>query len=113
MKILLRLLKWSWRSWPVIIIVILFIAHLSLVDYFCSNVSEVHKIIALITQLIGGLLILYSIDSNIGIIKDKNLLALLTGYLREFPLIKRPVVIQAQGVTMGLSSLNTVDFQIK
>lgn len=107
MKILLRLLKWSWRSWPVIIIVILFIAHLSLVDYFCSNVSEVHKIIALITQLIGGLLILYSIDSNIGIIKDKNLLALLTGYLREFPLIKRPVVIQAQGVTMGLSSLNT------
>ena len=106
MKTLLRLLKWSWRSWPVIILVVLFIAHLALVEYFCFNVSVIHKTIALITQLVGGLLILYSIDSNIGIIKDKNLLALLTGYLREFPLIKRPVVIQVQGGAVGLSSLD-------
>jgi peptidoglycan hydrolase CwlO-like protein len=69
-------------------------------------VSATHKAIALITQLVGGLLILYSIDSNIGIIKDRNLTALLTAYLREFPLVKRHFVIEAESGAMGISSFD-------
>ena len=54
-------------------------------------------------QLVGGLLILYSIDSNIGVIKQKSLFALLTNYIKEFPFIKRSLVLEAQCAAFGTS----------
>jgi hypothetical protein len=56
-----------------------------------------------VAQLVGGLLILYSIDSNIGVIKQKSLLSILTSYFKEFPLIKRSVVIDAQCAVIAVS----------
>jgi hypothetical protein len=60
---------------------------------------------SLVAQLVGGLLILYSIDSNIGVIKQKSLLLMLTSYFKEFPLIERPIVIQSRGASMGISGV--------
>jgi hypothetical protein len=103
MRIALRLFKWSWRAWPALILIALIYIHLLLIYYFCLNVSTTNKTISLISQLVGGLLILYSIDSNIGIIKEKNLFAVFINYLKEFPLIKRsPVVINGRGAAMAV-----------
>jgi hypothetical protein len=46
------------------------------------------------------MLILYSIASNIEIIKGKTLLSIFFHYLREFPLRKSTVVIEAQPTSM-------------
>lgn len=78
-------------------------AHLLLLSRFPQGAVLINKSIALITQLIGGLLILYSIDSNIGIIKQKSLLALLANYFKEFPLIKRSITLEAQGAAMAIT----------
>ena len=88
---MIRLLKWFWRAWPVIIILVVFNIHLTLISYF--GFCETNKLIALITQLVGGCFILYSIDSNIGIIQNKNLVDIFFEYIKAFPLIKRPVVL--------------------
>ncbi|RFC33088.1 MAG: hypothetical protein DID91_2727703235 [Candidatus Nitrotoga sp. MKT] len=53
--------------------------------------------------MVGGLLILYSIDSNIGVIKQKSLYSILTDYFKEFPLLKRSVVIELQGAAIVMS----------
>jgi small nuclear ribonucleoprotein (snRNP)-like protein len=75
-----------------------------LLYYFSINAKFINKTISLLFQIIGGLLILYSIDSNIGVINQKSLLSLLGKYFNEFPLIKRSVVIEVQsggGIVIG------------
>ncbi len=103
MHTVLRLFRWSCRAWPALILITLICIHLLLIYYFCLNVSITNKTISLISQLGGGLLILYSIDSNIGIIKEKHLFAVFINYLKEFPLVKRSYVINAQGGVIAMS----------
>jgi hypothetical protein len=105
MRIVLRLFKWSWRAWPALLLIALICIHLLLIYYFRLNASTTNKTISLTSQLVGGLLILYSIDSNIEIIKKKNLRAVFINYLKEFPLIKRfPVVINGLGAAIAVGS---------
>lgn len=75
--------------WPVLIPVILATFHYlgfvhSLVDWV-----EINKIIPPVFQVVGGILILYSIDSNLGIANNTSLYSVLANYMRSFPLIKQ------------------------
>lgn len=103
MSSFLRLIKWFWKAWPVIVFVPLICIHFVLLDNFPKDIVAINKFISLLTQLIGGLLILYSIDSNIGIIKQKSLIALLTTYLKEFPLFNKPIILEVQGISQATS----------
>lgn len=103
METLLRLIKWLWRAWPILVIGLLFCAHLLLLNYFSQWTGFINKTASLVSQLVGGLLILYSIDSNIDVLKQKSLFSILTNYFKEFPLIKRSAVIELQGAAMGMS----------
>ena len=103
MGTLLRLIKWSWRAWPILALIFLICGHLLLLNWFSQSAGLINKTASLVAQLVGGLLILYSIDSNIGVIKQKSLLSILTSYFKEFPLIKRSVVIEVQGAAMAMT----------
>jgi len=46
-------------------------------------------------QIIGGIIILYSIDSNLGIAKNTSLRAVFINYMRSFPLIKQHYTVVA------------------
>lgn len=103
MSTLCRLLSWTWRAWPVLVIVLVVCGHLILRNYFPEDAECINKTASLVAQLIGGLIILYSIDSNIGIMNQKSLLSMLKSYFEEFPLIKRSVVIELRGLEVKLS----------
>ena len=81
------------------------IIHWFLISYFClsAGTGTTNKSIALIWQITGGLLVLYSIDSNIGVLRGKSLFEMVTNYLRECPLIRRSVVVGAQAGSYGIS----------
>jgi len=100
-----KVLKWLWRIWPLHVILALLCVHLLLIYYFGLDTKTTNKTIALLSQVVGGILILYSIDSNIGIFKDRNLVGEFIQYLREFPLIKRSVTAKLNGQFMGLSGI--------
>ena len=78
-------LKWLWRSWPLIVIAIIAVLHHTL-RLHC-NFSDEHltPAIALVCQVIGGLLVLYSIDSKIGIFNGNSLGQIFQTYLNQFP----------------------------
>ncbi|WP_156885322.1 hypothetical protein [Acidihalobacter ferrooxydans] len=107
MGTLLRLTKWACRAWPVLVIGIIVCAHLLLLNYFSQWDDFINKTAALVSLLVGGLIILYSINSNIGIIKQKSLISELSNYLKEFPLIKRPIAIELQGTAMTISAIKS------
>ncbi len=104
MSTLLRLIQWFGRAWPVIVIVLVICGHFLLLDYFSQSDEFINKTASLLAQLAGGFLILYSIDSNIGIMNEKSLLTMLKNYFKEFPLIKKSVVIELKGVALTVSA---------
>lgn len=79
--------------------------HLLLLNNFPQSAYTINKATSLLTQLLGGLLILYSIDTNIGVINQKSLLAIFAAYFKEFPLIKRSITLNIQGALHATSSL--------
>jgi hypothetical protein len=97
MTTLWRLLKWAWRAWPVVVLLVVLLVHLTLLD-LCPTLSQaINKTASLVLQISGGLLVLYSIDSNIGVIRGRSLFGELRQYLAEFPLIKKSTVLNVSG----------------
>lgn len=76
-------MKSLWQAWTFIIFLIIVIIH-SIVYCSVYNFSDKdYKLISLITQIVGGLLILYSINGNIKIVKKITLMTMLTGYFKK------------------------------
>jgi hypothetical protein len=99
-----NLMKWLCRAWPFFGIALLILIRFLLISYFSFNASSTDKFLSLVSQILGGLFILYSIDSNIGTINDKNLFSIFSNYLRQFPLINRSVVAKGSLATISMSS---------
>jgi len=91
---LILLIKWLTRSWPVLLTSALAYAHYYVAVNFSINLEALNKTIALILQIIGGLLIIYSIDSNIGIVSNKSLYSFVKEWLVSIPLFTKSVTLQ-------------------
>lgn len=79
--------------WPVLVPFALAFVHYSLASNTSSDWSSENKLIALVLQIVGGVLVLYSIDSNLGITNDTSLFGIFLGYMKRFPLLKRSYVL--------------------
>lgn len=102
-----RLAAWSWRAWPALVTLAILFLHLLLVPFFQLDCRATNRLVSLITQLAGGLLILYSIDSNIGVFKHKTLIHVFIEYLKQCPLVTRSVSVGAANViaVAGMSAV--------
>lgn len=96
---------WVNQAWPFFLLLPLIFVHYLLLtlpclsDYFlCYDDTSINKLISFILQLLGGLLIVYSIDSNMGLFKNRSLISLSLAWVKRFPGCK-PKVIQLQTVS--------------
>jgi hypothetical protein len=80
-----RTIKWFWKAWPLHYLIIIGLIHYTFLKSFPHAISEINSGISLLLQIIGGLLILYSIDSNTGVINNDNLIGIFKSYLKQFP----------------------------
>lgn len=78
--------------------------HFWLLWHLPKCVNFINETSALAAQIIGGLLVLYSIDSTIGVIKKQTLLSMFVSYLKEFPLFKRSIIMAAAGISLGTAT---------
>ena len=96
MQRVISILKWLFRAWPVLVPAIFAIFHIVVNLHLAIDLHATNKVISLSLQIVGGVLVLYSIDSNIGIVNNQSLFTLFRSWLRSFPLIKRSFVINAE-----------------
>ena len=100
---IISVIKWLSRAWPVLVPAILAVFHVTVSINCATGLSEANKIISLSLQIVGGILVLYSIDSNIGVVDNKSLYTMLRSWLESFPLIKKSCVIHAEPGSMKLT----------
>jgi len=86
------------------------IIHIAVNAVFSIDIMSVmNKIISIGFQIGGGFLILYSIDSNIGIVNNNSLFTLLTSWFKSFPLIKRAyTTLQADPTSIKVGSYGKI-----
>ena len=95
-----ELLKWIFRAWPVLVEGLLIILHLVALSacldwtFVCFTESEINELISLFAQLVGGIFVVISIDSNLAVFSKSNLTTVFKNYLAEFPLLKRERKLQ-------------------
>jgi hypothetical protein len=101
---------WLWRAWPFLALLPVFAAHWVALFFLPASAQMVHKVFGMVLQVIGGLLILYSINDNLGLLRRQSLLAAMVAWFK-FPWRGKNVTIQLSGVSAagvaGSASLST------
>jgi hypothetical protein len=100
---LILLIKWLFKMWPVFLPAAFAGLHYIVYTTISSDLSHANKVISLVLQLVGGILVLYSIDSNLGIMNNTSLLSLFLSYIKNFPLIKRSYTLKADSGTIKMT----------
>lgn len=100
MRKLKRLLFWLMRAWPVLVPALLLLVHWHIRPYLGSDLTDFNKAISLALQILGGLLVIYSIDSDIGVVNNTSLKSVFIDYLKRCPLISKPVTLGGVSSTL-------------
>lgn len=78
--------------------------HAALLVKFGTNFVIINKLVGSLLQVIGGLLVLYSVNDNLGLFRAQSFASAIVDWLRDFPLDRKQVVVEATSagaITVG------------
>lgn len=107
MSKLILITKWLWRAWPIILLAAIGLIHYLLSQTFNTHTSSINKLVSASMQVIGGLIVLYSINANMGMFKNHGLASIVWNWLGSFPLFKRIVTLDISDSVIGAASCAT------
>lgn len=93
-----QLPSWLFRAWPLLALLPAFLIHWLALWQFADTSVLVNKVAGMSLQALGGLLILYSINDNLGLFRRQSLVATVIAWFKAFPIARKPVVVQLSGV---------------
>lgn len=100
MKAIKRIYGWSIEPWPLHLFPIFVLLHVCTLRIFPSQSQIINSKFSAVFQIVGGLIIIWVINSNLGIISKTSISDSVLGWLKRFPLISRP-----KSVTIQVDSL--------
>lgn len=106
MRSLSSLMFWFLRAWPVLAFVPISCVHAGAHQLFPDDTIIVNKIIGTMLQVVGGLLILYSVNANLSLFRDKYLGSIVMGWIKSFPLFRKSVTVSLSGSSSVATSGN-------
>ena len=98
MSKLAQISKWLFRAWPILALIPIGFLHYYLFHLFPNSHPIVHKILSATFQSLGGVIIVYSINDNMGMFKNQNMFQIIWNWCKSFPLFRRSVVVGVMGV---------------
>lgn len=93
MRSLAALLIWILRAWPVLVLVPIASAHACAHHLFPADAVIVNKITGTVLQVVGGLIVLYSVNSNLGLFRGQHIGSVIIGWFKSFPFFRKPVMV--------------------
>lgn len=94
----MKLINWLSKAWPFIIVTFLGALHYNAIKIVPNdNIEFLNKVIASFTQVAGGLIVLSSINANLGLFRQISLMCIFRGWLKSFPYFRRIENITGSG----------------
>lgn len=97
-----RLIPWVLEAWPVLAFLLMVTSHRALLNYFPGHGETADRIVGALLQAVGGLLVLYSVNQNLGLFRRRGLFGSIAAWLRSFP-VKRPVKVVSASASASAS----------
>lgn len=91
------LIFWLFRAWPVLALVPIAFAHVVAHEFFPAEAVMVNKVTATVLQVVGGLIVLYSVNANLGLFREQHFVNIVIGWFKSFPLFQKSVTINVTG----------------
>lgn len=117
-----HLLPWLYRAWPVLALIPVGLIHTAALRMFPSETVMVNKLAGMLLQVLGGLLVLYSVNDNLGLFRAQSLASAVITWLKAFPLVRKPITVSARGSAVASAtgtlsatvqrSINTVEERV-
>jgi hypothetical protein len=98
------LLPWVSRAWPVLALLPVGFVHFLTLRLLPAETVMVNKLWGMFLQVLGGLLVLYSVNDNLGLFRAQSLASTVTKWFKEFPIKRKPVSVR--GTASGSMSFN-------
>jgi hypothetical protein len=95
---------WLLRAWPILALLVLSAIHISALRSLPANTVLVNKVAGTVMQIVGGLIVLFAVDSNLGLFNRQTLAAAVVAWVSDFPLRRRAVTIQLNGVAAATAT---------
>lgn len=92
-----QIIPWLLRAWPLLSLVPVIAVHVIAIRTFPADVLMVNKLVGMALQVLGSLLVLYSVNDNLGIFRSKSLKATVIDWFRSFPVARKPITLSASG----------------
>lgn len=99
---------WTFRAWPVLAMAPFIAGHVLALHLLPTHVAVVHKVTGMFLQVLGGLLILVSINANLGLFRKQSLAGAFIAWLREFPIQRSHVIHAGTGMANATGRVATV-----
>ena len=94
-----KLVNWLLKAWPFIIVFCISVIHHKVLTLCLPDTAEkTNQAISAFMQIVGGLIVLSTINSNLGLFGKDSLLSKPVNWLKSFPLFRK-----SQG---GIGSIN-------
>lgn len=97
MRYLSALSFWLLRAWPFLALVPIAFAHGCAHWFFPAETVMVNKITGTALQIVGGLIVLYSVNANLGLFREQHFGSIIIGWFRSFPLFRKSVTVNCSG----------------
>jgi len=110
MKLLRLQFLWLLRAWPVLSLLPVLACHVSLLNVWPSQAELINRYTSAITQIAGGLLIIVSVDQNLGLFRKKSIRVVLAEWVKSFPRTAKVISLSGHGSMRigGSGSLSSV-----
>jgi hypothetical protein len=108
-----QIIRWLLKAWPLLVVVTIGLVHYLIYFQFYKNAEYTNKIVGAVLQLIGGIIVLYSINDNMGLIKRETLWSAVVSWAKSSPLFKKSVTININGVESPDSFVGNVTVTVK
>jgi hypothetical protein len=97
MRSLSALLSWLFRAWPALALVPIAFVHSGAHQFFHADPVLVNKITGTVLQVVGGLIVLHSVNTNLGLFREQHFGRIIIGWFRSFPLFRKSVAVSVSG----------------
>jgi hypothetical protein len=89
------LFPWVFRAWPILFLLPVGILHFLAIRLLPLETVMINKLWGMLLQVLGGLLVLYSVNDNLGLFRAQSLASAVAKWFKEFPIKRKPVVVRS------------------
>ena len=105
------LIPWLMRAWPILALAPVAVFHFIAHQVYPADPVFANKLVSASLQFAGGILVLWSVNDNLGLFRSQSLKSAFIGWFKDYPRVREPILAYSStcdGANVTSASVSTV-----